>query len=1429
MKWILLVAGMLALWITCSAAEPQGNQPVLLSPQPNSHARTNRGSRIQPDQIPIAAISSLTRELALRSTNSRVRIQGVVLDQRLGESVVVEDDTGWIRADTRQLTPIPGGEEVTVWGRLTWDGNNVILKNGRIRPLVLESVAEQKVTPAPGKPAHLPTLTQVRQIRDLPPSQAAWEFPVHLRAVATTVVANQTLFVQDDTAGIYVKASKGQGTNCHVGDLLEIEGVSGPGGYAPIIAADTIRNLGPGKMPQARLITPYQMASGQFAAEFVEVRGVVHSARVTSRYTALDIGDLDGILEVEVPGGDALTNLVDSLVRVRGVCRTHYNSARQFTGAYIWTPETNLVVVEEQGSADPFSLPTQPIAALSQFNQWRALQHRVKIAGVVTFCEPGRPLFVQDRTGGVPVYPPNNPQYRPGDYIQVAGYVGPSDFGYAFRDAQCQRLGSGRVPQPRRVFSLGIIDPNLHGTWVQLDARLVSSTGRAGESVLGLQADGSYIEAIRADTSATALPPIGSLVRVQGVYSILGDEARQPRGLRLYIPSTASIELLDAPSWWTPRHTLGVLASMTGIVLAGALWVMLLRRRVNHQTRVIRERLARESALEERYREIFEAANDPIFTCDPEGRLTSLNPAGQRLLGYDAQESKGLPLDQILHSGGASLKQRLLQTQPGEATALTCECRLVSKAGKQIEVETSARLVLKDGKVQSIHAISRDIAARKRAEEALRESEAHYRQLVELSPNPVFVESQGRFVFINQAALRLFGASNPKDILGKSVIDLVHPDYRQTVAQRQALVHTANQSVPSLEEKYLRLDGSVVDVEVAAAPLLFEARPGAQVIVHDITERKRADAALAEASALLQTLLDHIPDRIYFKDRHSRFVHFSQSFKALFKETDSSVLRGKSDFDYFTNEHAQPAYEDEQQIIRTGEPIVGKLEREVHHDGRIGWALTSKMPWRDKDANIIGTFGISKDVTPLKQAEAELAYERELFHALLDNLPDSIYFKDRDCRLVRVSRSKAQKTLDYARSEFLKSESPEKPRQLPEHLVSVEAFSAYLIGKSDFETYDPEFAKQAFEEEQTIMRTGKPLIGKLERIGKADKWFLVTKMAWRDRDGKIIGTIGVSRDITELKQAEADLEAAHRRLVETSRLAGMAEVATDVLHNVGNVLNSANVSCSITLERVRNSKVSSLSKVSRLLNENRERLAEFLTRDTRGQQIPEFLSALAEHLVTEQSAIVKEQEQLVKHVDHIKQIVAMQQTYAKVAGVLEPVNPVQLVEDALHINAAALTRHEVQVRRDYQDVPQIITEKHKVLQILVNLIRNAKYALDDSKRTDKELTITVGTEGQDRIRIQVTDNGVGIPRENLTRIFSHGFTTRKNGHGFGLHSSALAMRDLGGVLRVESQGLNMGATFVLQLPMAAPNRSEEPLDSVPNRSTVPSPESSSNT
>jgi signal transduction histidine kinase len=296
----------------------------------------------------------------------------------------------------------------------------------------------------------------------------------------------------------------------------------------------------------------------------------------------------------------------------------------------------------------------------------------------------------------------------------------------------------------------------------------------------------------------------------------------------------------------------------------------------------------------------------------------------------------------------------------------------------------------------------------------------------------------------------------------------------------------------------------------------------------------------------------------------------------------------------------------------------------------------------------------------------------------------------------------------------------------------------------------------------------------------------------------------------QFQQMERDLQRARQEVVDVSRMAGMAEVATGVLHNVGNVLNSLNISSGVIAAGLRQSKHDALVKVCALLDEHADDLGTFLTQDPKGRLVPQFLRSFSRHAEEERARLVQEVDSLQKDIDHIKEIVTMQQSYATMAGMIESIDPTTLMEDSLRMNLSALVRHQVSVVREFEPVPPVLAERGKVLQILVNLIRNAKYALDESPAAERVLTLRLEPGPGDTVRFIVRDNGVGIPPENLPRIFAHGFTTRAHGHGFGLHSSARAAKELQGSLAVHSDGHGHGATFTLALlatlPVSAADR-----------------------
>jgi C4-dicarboxylate-specific signal transduction histidine kinase len=295
----------------------------------------------------------------------------------------------------------------------------------------------------------------------------------------------------------------------------------------------------------------------------------------------------------------------------------------------------------------------------------------------------------------------------------------------------------------------------------------------------------------------------------------------------------------------------------------------------------------------------------------------------------------------------------------------------------------------------------------------------------------------------------------------------------------------------------------------------------------------------------------------------------------------------------------------------------------------------------------------------------------------------------------------------------------------------------------------------------------------------------------------------LSNEIGERKRAEAELDAVQQQFVDAARKAGMAEVATGVLHNVGNILNSINVSATLVADRLKNSKLSELSRAITLMTEHAEDLGTYITLDERGKRVPGFLRLVATHLEHDHAAVLDEIYSLTKNVDHVKTIIAMQQSYAGTGGLVESVLLAELVDDAIRLNAALLEKYHIKVNCEYATLPEIRTERQKVLQILMNLVANAKDALIESDSEERRMDVRIRLDSEElpsRVLIEVQDTGIGIPAENLRRIFAHGFTTKRHGHGFGLHSSANAAKELGGVLRATSDGPGCGALFTVELP-----------------------------
>ncbi|MGA3158978.1 MAG: PAS domain S-box protein [Steroidobacteraceae bacterium] len=541
-----------------------------------------------------------------------------------------------------------------------------------------------------------------------------------------------------------------------------------------------------------------------------------------------------------------------------------------------------------------------------------------------------------------------------------------------------------------------------------------------------------------------------------------------------------------------------------------------------------------------------------------------------------------------------------------------------------------------------------------------------------------------------------------------------------------------------------------------------------------------------QAETLFRNTVEDAPVGIAFVDREGRYRHCNRAFCAMLG-FDAEELKGES---MGSLTHSADLESTTAGLKRLWGGEIAHLEVEKRYLRKSGGALwvhatTSLVSGGEPEPECSVEFLL--DISARKQMAAALLQNQTLLATVIAELPIALIACDVRGQLTHHNHAAAE--LFGIAAEETDRAAPRNPYPLTSRV--------YL---ADGTTPVP-------REERPLART---LLG--DKVSDAEfvivrpdgvsRTVLASAQRLVGQGGQPLGALAVIEDITERRLAEEELERVHKQLLVASRQAGMAEVATNVLHNVGNVLNSVNVSASIVSERIKKSKCAGLARVTALLSEHAPDLATFLN-GSQGRHLPMYLQELSTELIAERDMASAELAELRGNVEHIKEIVAMQQSYARRSGLTDIVDIRTLVEDSLRMNAGAFSRHGVALVRDFQNVPLITVDKHKVLQILVNVIRNAKYACDESSSTEKRVTVRVRAAGA-TLLVAVIDTGVGIPAENLERIFSHGFTTRKDGHGFGLHSCALAAKDLGGSLQAESAGLGQGATFTLTLPLAQP-------------------------
>ncbi|TWU54462.1 Signal transduction histidine-protein kinase BarA [Rubripirellula tenax] len=652
-----------------------------------------------------------------------------------------------------------------------------------------------------------------------------------------------------------------------------------------------------------------------------------------------------------------------------------------------------------------------------------------------------------------------------------------------------------------------------------------------------------------------------------------------------------------------------------------------------------------------------------------------------------------------------------------------------------------------------IHGLTRIVEDRRHIELALNDAEAVYLSLVESLPLSILRKDvRGRIQYANARACEQIGL-DVEDLIGKCDFDLFPADLAKKymaddleVIQSGKLYHDV--------ERHQVADDKQMHVEVWKAPV-HSARGdvvGIQIMFWDITNQMDAEHQVEFERFLLSTLLETVPDSVYFKDAESRFIRLSRSCAAKFGLDEPRLAIGKSDADFFSREHARNAMADERQVMETGQPILAQIEHETYDDGIETWCSTTKVPLQDKGGRVIGTFGISRDVTEEKRAERELARERDLLKTIINNVPDLIYVKDRAGRFVTANASLLN---------LLKLESAE-----------------HLLGRTDYDFSPPELACDYVADDQNVMRHRRPLLDREESHRTSDGsaiCLLTTKVPLFDPNGDVIGVVGIGHDITERKRADEELLAAKEIADKANRAKGdfLANMSHEIRTPMNAIIGMTDLVLDTPLDPNQRSFLS-------MVQESADSLLSIIN------DILDFSKIEAGKLDLDPS-VFEVRECLG---DTMKTLGVKAHTKGiELAFRIAPEVPRFAIADAGRLRQVLINLVGNAIK---------FTEKGEVV---------VDVRLADDVASD-------ASTGDQSVEVVVRDTGIGIEPEKYASIF-HEFeqadtsTTRKfGGTGLGLAISSRLARLLGGEIQVESE-VGVGSCFSFRVDLkSAPEHIE---------------------
>jgi signal transduction histidine kinase/DNA-binding response OmpR family regulator len=488
----------------------------------------------------------------------------------------------------------------------------LFLNNGHVTPAVLVffcgSLAGQQV----GERGQLlPTLTTAEAVHNLPLSEAKRHYPVHLRAVCVVCFEGwHGFFANDGASGVYVE-TKNQvllTPAIHTGSLLDIEGVTGSGEFAPIVDQASVRDLGEGTVPASRKVSLDHLSTGIEDGQWIEFEGVARSAEIRDSMLVLEVAS--GWFQVEVMTEKGQRNeqsrLIDARVRVRATAGPIFNQRHQFVAVNTYSPDLSYIQVLEPAVRDPFSLPIKSLGGVFQYTPRANPDHRVRVRGTV-LAQVGKTVFLDDGIQGATVLSVQPLSLEPGDAVDVVGFPVMGDFTRTIENAVFRRLGKAALPRPRSISAKQALSGDFEGSLVRVDGRLIEKQRATGQLTLLVNAGGLVFSAVLPQEHAEhAFEEVtdGSRIQLTGVCMIPETQAvrhfRVPKNFQILLRSAEDLTVLRRPSWWTPEHALYAFGLMSLVALGAISWVVSLNRRVRGQTATIQAQLVQAALLKDR-------------------------------------------------------------------------------------------------------------------------------------------------------------------------------------------------------------------------------------------------------------------------------------------------------------------------------------------------------------------------------------------------------------------------------------------------------------------------------------------------------------------------------------------------------------------------------------------------------------------------------------------------------------------------------------------------------------------------------------------------------------------------------------------------------------------------------------------------------------